>query len=166
MYPIRMPPLRERRSDIALLAGFFLDLYRRRLGLGPVRLTETARHALTIADWPGNVRELDHLLGRAVLRAGAGGARGAPVVIGPQLLQLNSVHDEASEAEPAKSSTGGGVVVPLDGMTLKDALEETKRALIRRALDESGGNWAAAARSLGMARSNLHHMADRLGLRK
>lgn len=167
MYPIRVPPLRERRSDIALLAGFFLDLYRRRLGLGPVRLTEAARHALTIAEWPGNVRELDHLLGRAVLRAGAGGARGAPVVIEPQLLQLSSsAHEEAGQSEPAKVAAGGAAVVPLEGMTLKDALEETKRALIRRALDESGGNWAAAARALGMARSNLHHMADRLGLRK
>jgi anaerobic nitric oxide reductase transcription regulator len=167
MYPIRVPPLRERRSDIALLAGFFLDLYRRRLGIGPVRLTEAARHALTIADWPGNVRELDHLLGRAVLRAGAGNARGAPVVIGPQLLQLSdSVHEEAAEDQPAKVASGDAAVARLEGMTLKDALEETKRALIRRALDESGGNWAAAARSLGMARSNLHHMADRLGLRK
>ncbi len=168
MYPIRVPPLRERRSDIALLAGFFLDLYRRRLGLGPVRLSEAARHALTVADWPGNVRELDHLLGRAVLRAGAGGARGAPVVIGPQLLQLSGARaeEEASDRDTTNVPKGGGVVVPLEGMTLQDALEETKRALIRRALDESGGNWAAAARSLGMARSNLHHMADRLGLRK
>ena len=88
-------------------------------------------------------------------------------MIGPQLLQLSdSVHEEAAEDQPAKVASGDAAVARLEGMTLKDALKETKRALIRRALDESGGNWAAAARSLGMARSNLHHMADRLGLRK
>lgn len=166
MYPIRVPALRERRADIALLAGYFLDLYRRRLGLGPVRLTEAARHALTVADWPGNVRELDHWLGRAVLRASAGKARGAATVIGPELLGLEAPVTASDATESGESSGARGVLVPLEGMTLRDALEETKRALVRRALEESGGNWAAAARALGMARSNLHHMADRLGLRE
>jgi anaerobic nitric oxide reductase transcription regulator len=50
-------------------------------------------------------------------------------------------------------------------MTLHDAVEHTKRAMIRRAVAAHEGNWAAAARSLGMARGNLHHMAKRLGLR-
>lgn len=165
MYPIHVPPLRERPEDIALLAGFFLDLYRRRLGLGPVRLTEAARQALTTADWPGNVRELDHLLGRAALRAAAGMPRGVPTVIGPELLQLDDASVRSTRT-PAGSPGAGpaGVVLPT-GMTLRDALEETKRTLVQRALDESGGNWAAAARALGMGRGNLHHMAARLGLR-
>ncbi len=165
MYPIHVPSLRERPTDIALLAGFFLDLYRRRLGLGPVRLTEAARQALTTADWPGNVRELDHLLGRAVLRAAAGNAPGAPTVIGPELLRLDgSVTRSAGTPEVAPATSSRVAVAP--GMTLRDALEETKRTLVLRAIEENGGNWAAAARSLGMARSNLHHMAERLGLRK
>lgn len=167
MYPIHVPPLRDRPADIALLAGFFLDLYRRRLGLGPVRLTEAARQALTAADWPGNARELDHLVGRAVLRAAAGVARGAPTVIGPDLLQLDGPTARlARTADVAPQASDRGVVVSVGGMTLRDALEETKRTLVLRAVEESGGNWAAAARSLGMARSNLHHMAERLGLRK
>jgi anaerobic nitric oxide reductase transcription regulator len=49
---------------------------------------------------------------------------------------------------------------------LREAVEETKRTMVLRAVKENGGNWAAAARSLGMARSNLHQMAERLGLRK
>lgn len=166
-YPIRVPPLRERRSDIPLLAGFFLDLYRRRLGLGPVRLNEAARQALTAADWPGNVRELDHLLGRAVLRAGAGIARGAPILIGSEHLRLDAP-EARSEESPGRerSPAARAVVVPLGEMTLRDALEETRRTLVRRAVEESGGNWAAAARTLGMARSNLHHMAIRMGLKE
>ncbi len=167
MYPIHVPPLRERPTDIALLAGFFLDLYRRRLGLGPVRLTEAARQALTTADWPGNVRELDHLLGRAVLRATARNARGAPIVITPELLQLDGAATRSARTpELAPATSRGSVTVAVGGMTLRDAVEETKRSLVLQAIEASGGNWAAAARSLGMARSNLHHMAERLGLRK
>ncbi len=163
MYPIHVPPLRERRVDIPLLAGFFLDLYRRRLGLGPVRLTEAARRALSAADWPGNVRELDHLLGRAVLRARAGSAGSAAIVLGPETLRL----DDAAPA-PASSAVDdlAGGALPPRAMSLRDAVEETKRALVRRALEESGGSWAAAARALGMERGNLHHLAARLGLRR
>jgi anaerobic nitric oxide reductase transcription regulator len=165
MYPIRVPPLRERRSDIPLLAGFFLDLYRRRLGLGPVRLDEPARLALAAADWPGNVRELEHLLGRAVLRASAGARREAPIVIGRVHLQLDPPSLQAPPAEPSPAREPAAAL-PFDGMTLREAVEATKRAMVLRAVEQHGGNWAAAARSLGMARSNLHHMADRLGLRK
>lgn len=167
MYPIHVPPLRERRSDVPLLAGFFLDVYRRRLGLGRVRLNEPARQALTTAEWPGNVRELDHLLGRAVLRASAHATRDAPVLLGPEHLQLDAPGTETGKLEaPDPPPRASSVVVAVDGMTLREALEETKRAMVLRAVKENGGNWAAAARSLGMARSNLHHMAERLGLRK
>lgn len=167
MYPIRVPPLRARRTDISLLAGFFLDQYRRRLGLGPVRLNESARRALTAADLPGNVRELDHLLGRAVLRASAGVARGAPILIGPEHLQLDTPEaQEGGLVGHHPVSRGSTIVVPTDDMTLREVVEETKRTMIRRAVERNGGNWAEAARSLGMARSNLHQMAVRLGLRK
>lgn len=167
MYPIRVSPLRDRRSDISLLAGFFLDLYRRRLGLGPLRLNEAARRALVGAHWPGNVRELDHLLGRAVLRASSTAMRGAPILIGPEHLHLDG--RESPTRRPAEHDSKSGsssLLVSVGGMTLKDAVEETKRVMVLRAVGENGGNWAAAARSLGMARSNLHHMAERLGLRK
>lgn len=167
MYPIHVPPLRDRRSDISLLAGFFLDLYRRRLGLGPVRLNEAARQALLGAEWPGNVRELDHLLGRAVLRASAEVERGASVIITPAHLLLDG-EERSTTKRPAHQPTSdaGAALVAVGRMTLKDALEETKRVLVRQAVEEHGGNWAAAARALGMARSNFHHMAARLGLRK
>src|SRR5690606_32540704 len=153
MYPIHVPALRERRSDIPLLAGYFLDAYRRRLGLGPVRLTERARLALMQAEWPGNVRELDHVLGRAVLRAGAKVKRGSPVLMGPEHFELSS------SSSPPQGDGGtrlDPLSVPLGAMTLAEAVDETKRRWILRAVEQSGGNWAAAARALGMARGNLH----------
>src|SRR5690606_28372376 len=163
MYPICVPPLRERRTDIPLLAGHFLDLYRRKLGLGRVRLTSEARAALVAARWPGNVRELDHLLGRAVLRASAGVPADLPIVLGVEHLQV----DPAVVATPAAADDHvGQTVVELRGRPLSESVEEFKRTMIRDAVAEHGGNWAAAARSLGMARGNLHHMARRLGLRE
>ncbi len=164
MYPILVPPLRHRTQDIPLLAGFFLDRYRRRLGFGPVRLDAEARLSLTSAAWPGNVRELDHLLGRAVLNAGAGVAQGQPVLIGVGHLQLKApeLHQESQDQVREQ---GDSLFVPVNARTLKEVLEETKRQMITRTLNKNGQNWAATARALGMARGNLHHMARRLGLR-
>lgn len=166
MYPIRVPPLRERRSDIPLLAGYFLDRYRRRLGLGPVRLTEAARQALMGAHWPGNVRELDHLLGRAVLRASAAIERGGPIRLDARHLRVETpFDDERLEAASPSTPPWTPGQHSLAGKTLREAVDDVKRWMVRRAVEENDGNWAAAARSLGMARSNLHHMASRLGLR-
>ena len=164
MYPIHVPPLRERREDILLLAGSFLDRYRRKFGLGPVRLSEGARRALEAAPWPGNVRELDHVLGRAVLRASAAAARGDTTLIREESLQLGAERSAASvevvkPPAPAERGAGAGPATHL-----RDAVEDFKKATIARAVEEHGGNWAAAARALGMERSNLHHMARRLGL--
>lgn len=161
MYPIRVPPLRERRTDIPLLAGYFLDLYRRRLGLGPVRLTEAARAALTAASWAGNVRELDHVLGRAVLRASARTPAGAATLIMPQHLQLAS----SDVGAPRPAADGRAPLFP-PGTSLSEIVDATKRATIQQAVAAHDGNWAAAARALGMSRGNLHHMARRLGLRE
>jgi len=158
VYPLRVPPLRERGDDVALLAGYFCDTARRRLGLGPVRLAPEAVDALRRYPWPGNVRELDNVLSRATLKAAARVSRGAAVVIEPQDLGLDGAYDAAPTAAPAEPAG--------DGVTLRQATLDFQRTAIRRALARHGDNWAAAARSLGMHRSNLHHLAARLGLRK
>lgn len=161
MYPLHVPPLRERRSDIPLLAGFFLDLYRTRLGVGPVRLTEAARTALFVGEWPGNVRELDHVLGRAVLRASARAHRNAPILVDRDHLSLD---EPRADDHPPSSAPMSATRAAQPAATLAEALEATKRRLILEAVAAHGGNWSAAARALGMARGNLHHMASRLGI--
>jgi anaerobic nitric oxide reductase transcription regulator len=70
VFPVRLAPLRERREDIALLAGHFLDRARLKLGVGRLRFSPAAVRRLEAHDWPGNVRELEHVVTRAVLRAG------------------------------------------------------------------------------------------------
>ncbi|MBK9035781.1 MAG: nitric oxide reductase transcriptional regulator NorR [Myxococcales bacterium] len=151
--PIAVPPLRDRADDVAILAGFFLDESRRRLGLGPIQLTGAARQAMSGYDWPGNVRELEHTLVRAALRA-AGRGRGQPVTIDAEHLDL-----PRRTSSPAPLDAVGPLPLPL-----ADAVDEFKRRQIKRAVEASGGNWAAAARMLGLDRGNLHRTAERLGL--
>ena len=167
VYPIHVPPLRERRPDIALLAGFFCDLVRRRVGLGPVRLNAEARELLVQYDWPGNVRELENVLSRVALRASAAVPRGEPVVL--TAAHLGPEFGAAPAAAPAPASPAPGdvpeVLAPLAGRPLREAVDDYERALIQRAVRDNRGNWAAAARALAMHRSNLHRLAERLGLR-
>jgi anaerobic nitric oxide reductase transcription regulator len=161
MYPIHVPALRERREDIALLGGFFLDIYRRKLGLAPVRLTEEARRALESAPWPGNVRELDHVLGRAVLRASGVPSVNGAILIEPDHLQIRDTSIVAQKAPVPEDTL---LATPLRGKTLREAVDEFKRTMVARAVREHNGNLAKAARALGMQRGNFHHMARRLGL--
>jgi anaerobic nitric oxide reductase transcription regulator len=160
VYPLRVPPLRERVDDIPLLAGFFCDLTRTRLGLGPIRLEPETIAALKAYPWPGNVRELENVLSRVTLKAAARIPRGETILItkghlGSDFSQVaNSVQREAFAPETEAT--------PID---IKEATRAFQRSLIRQALATHQGNWAAAARSLGMHRSNFHHLAVRLGLK-
>lgn len=155
VYPVHVPPLRERREDIALLAGHFLDRARLKLGLGPVRLNDAARKRLTAYDWPGNVRELENELYRSALRASRGSGRQDPVVVEPSHLGVGLT----SEPSIAISDR-----VP-DSEPLRTQVDRFQTEVIRRSVKANRGNWAAAARDLGMHRSNLYHLAGRLGLR-
>ena len=163
VFPLRVPPLRERRTDIPILAGFFLDQHRLRLGLPYVVLAPGAVAALEAAAWPGNVRELDHVLARAVLRAKL---RGAYTRRGVLEIDAADLGPGAEPAPPAAAPADDDLAhrVSRGQVSLRDAVEELKRAAVATTLDETDGNWAEAARRLGMNRSNLHHMAHRLGV--
>ena len=160
VYPIRVPPLRERREDIPILAGMFIDRYRAQLGVGKVLLGPGATALLEAGDWPGNVRELDHVLARGVLRAAARSARGKPVRIEPGDLDVSPAAPPADEGDERLARRAARGTMPL-----REAVDEFKRMVVARALDETNGSWVDAARLLGMHRSNLHHMAQRLGIR-
>jgi len=150
VYPIHVPPLRERRDDIAQLAGYFLDVARVRLGLGQLRLTAAARACLREAPWPGNVRELEHTLQRAALRAGAG--RGRETIIIDE-SHLGFAHDPVNGKRTLPTTS-----------SLRDAVDDFTRDLISNVVAECSDNWAEAARRLGLQRGNLHRLARRLGL--
>jgi anaerobic nitric oxide reductase transcription regulator len=161
VYPITVPPLRERKEDIPLLAGYFCELIQRRIGAGPVRISTETIDILSRYYWPGNVRELENILSRAVLKASIEYPRGEPVSVEPVHLG----RDISTEANPPQPSISGTALALPAGRSLREAVDEFQRNLITRAVAERNGNWSAAARDLNMHRSNLHNLAARLGLR-
>ncbi|HEX4985737.1 MAG TPA: nitric oxide reductase transcriptional regulator NorR [Burkholderiales bacterium] len=161
VYPVPIPPLRERGNDVLLLAGRFLELNRARLGLRSLRLSDGSEEALRRYRWPGNVRELEHVIGRAALKALSRGAnRNDIVTIEPALLDL----DDAGLL-PAPAAAAAPAAGPARVVSLREAVETCQRQAIRAALAACEGNWAHAARGLGLDASNLHKLAQRLGVK-
>jgi len=156
VYPLHIPPLRDRREDIPLLAGHVLDREAPRLGCGPARLDAAARAALIAYPWPGNVRELQHVLMRAMVRAAGGAGRDKPVLVTTSHLGLGAVSEVDATPAMIPTPTAGHMRERLDGFA---------RAQVQTTLAKYQGSWAAAARELGLSPSNLQRLAGRLGLR-
>jgi anaerobic nitric oxide reductase transcription regulator len=160
VYPVSVPPLRERKEDIPLLSGYFCERIQRRLGLGPVRFDPDALDALTRYDWPGNVRELENVISRAALKASSALPRSEQIII--HISHLGSDLPSMRSDDPPVIEPAGPLIS--NGFSLRRETLNFQRRIIQQALADSNGNWAAAARALGMHRSNLHNLAKRLGL--
>jgi len=157
VYPIAVPPLREHREDLAVLAGYFLDMARHKLGIERIDLHPQTFPVLAAYDWPGNVRELEHLLLRASLKAMQ--REPARVVIRPDDLGLPAASESGKEEDAGVTAPSG--VLPA---SLRDAVDAYQGQLIAAALAASEGNWTQAARQLGVDRANLQRLARRLGI--
>ncbi|MDN5871634.1 MAG: nitric oxide reductase transcriptional regulator NorR [Nitrococcus sp.] len=165
VYPVRIPPLRERGHDILVLAGHFLELNRSRLGVRSLRLSEQAEVALCDYSWPGNVRELEHVVSRAAIKALSRGAtRNEIITLEPELLDLShpglapAMLERAARPAPRVNETP-------PTLSLQESVARAQRRAIRQALEATRGNWAAAARLLRVDSSNLHKLARRLELK-
>jgi anaerobic nitric oxide reductase transcription regulator len=159
---LKVPSLNERKEDIPLLAGYFCERIQRRLGLGPVRISVDAIEVLSRYHWPGNVRELENILSRGILKASHEIPKGESVIVYSTHLDV----DFKFFPENIRSQGQKKILPSADSQTLREAVNEYQKSLIRRTIAKRNGNWSAAARDLGMHRSNLHNLATRLGLRK
>ncbi|WP_313602725.1 nitric oxide reductase transcriptional regulator NorR [Comamonas jiangduensis] len=159
VYPVPIPPLRERGNDVLLLAGFFLELNRARLGLRSLRLSVAAEDALHRYAWPGNVRELEHVVSRAALKALSHGAQRSEIVT----LEADWLGLEVQPQPSVATVLHAPMLAPAPSM--RAVVDSAQREAIRWALDAHRGQWAQAARSLDVDPSNLHKLAKRLGLK-
>jgi len=156
VYPLWVPPLRERREDIPLLCGHFLTVLQRRFGLHTLRLSRNAQQALFSYDWPGNVRELEHVLSRAALRASRDKRDQPAITIQSHELDIGA---PAVTAEKTQQNGASMNILPL-----REATDAFQRELIAHELQQSGGNQSQVAARLGIDRSNLSRLMKRLGL--
>jgi Nif-specific regulatory protein len=142
---VTMPPLRERREDIPLLANYFAMIFSEKSKHKVVGVSDQARACLLAYDWPGNIRELANAIERAV-------------VLGSSDLVLPEDLPEA--VLETRSPTG------ISGSTYYEAIIETKRQLILRALDQASGSYVDAAKALGMHVNYLHRLIKNLNLKQ
>jgi len=139
-YAVVTPPLRERREDIAVLAAHFLQMFAAEMGRNASALAPEALALLEAYPFPGNVRELKNVIERALILSGGG-------TIGREHLQLLASGPKAS-ADPVR------LVAAFTDLPLN--LDDAEQALIQRALQQTGGNVAEAARLLGVNRSRIY----------
>jgi Nif-specific regulatory protein len=142
--PVRLPPLRERREDISLLASHFAARIGQRLGRPTAGFTPEARACLQRYDWPGNVRELANAVERALV-LGEG-----------DLIRPEDLPETVLESGGAPEATLG---------QYHETIQETKKRLIRGAVADSGGNITRAAARLGLQPTYLHRLIRNLDLR-
>jgi two-component system nitrogen regulation response regulator NtrX len=147
--PLRVPPLRERPTDIPILARHFLAEFARHYGRPMPALEPPAVEAMKAYAWPGNVRELRNVVERLTIM----GPRGR-IAVGDLPPELRG-DAAASGAEPALAGAGG---------PLREARERFERWYIARRLREHGNNVTRTAEALGLERSHLHRKLKALGL--
>ncbi len=132
---IHVPPLRERRGDVPLLARYFLQRYNSKYGRD-VKLTDSGVKTMQEQLWPGNIRQLQHLMERlAILTAG-------------DRIDSEAIHEGIREMEPREQAT--------------ESLADTEADQIRRVLAATGGNKSRAAQILGIERKTLYRKLERM----
>jgi two-component system response regulator HydG len=141
---LEMPALRERREDIMLLASYFVDKYGTRCNRKLLGVSTEARARLTAYDWPGNVRELENAIERAIVL-------GTTDVMLPEDLPEALLERETSAAHST--------------MGYHEAVTQTKKEIILKAIEEAKGNYTEAARLLGVHPNYLHRLIRNLNLR-
>jgi len=140
---IQMPPVRERKEDIPLLADYFLNIFKRERGMSHLKISKKAMHAMLQYDWPGNVREMKNAIERAVVM---GNGRD---ILPEDLPQFAS-----------KPSYPGMKV----GLTLKEATDMFKKEFIALNLRHTGGNRSLAAKQMSIQRTYLSRLIGRYNL--
>ncbi len=176
---LRVPPLRERRDDIPLLATRILERLGRESERAPARLTADALRALSAYDFPGNVRELENILERAVALCEDGtiGADDMRLVVRAPVEQSPSQTETALPARPVashhhipvrphESEFHAGIVLPDSAYSgdLAATVAETERAVITKVLEATRWNRTAAAKQLGLTLRQLRYRLEKLGI--
>ena len=155
---LRVPPLRERRSEIPTIVNYYVNHYSAKFGRKDIQITPQAVDLLMVSDWPGNVRQLCNEIQRTVARS-EDGAVIRPEHLSPELKRTSSP-TTPSAASIATIPTSSNLQSAGPG-TLAEALAEVERRMIADAMRRHGGNISRAARELGLTRRGLYLKLER-----
>ncbi|MBL8604801.1 MAG: sigma 54-interacting transcriptional regulator [Myxococcales bacterium] len=147
VFPVRIPPLRERREDIPILANHFLKRYAHEMGKAIHGFSQQTLELMMSYNWPGNVRELENEVQRLVIQSDPGGYVMAEH-LSPRIRNIEGILDK---------------IRPPRG-TLKDMIEHIEKWLLIEALREHGNNKSATAKTLGITREGLHKKLKSYGI--
>ncbi|HKQ54084.1 MAG TPA: sigma 54-interacting transcriptional regulator, partial [Pyrinomonadaceae bacterium] len=153
---LKVPPLRERRSEIPTIVNYYINHYSAKFGRRDVEITPQAIDLLMVCDWPGNVRQLCNEVQRIVARA-EDGAVLTPDQLSPELRRTSAPTTPQTSITPLSAVAGS----PGQHVTLADALADLERRMIAEALRKHGGNISRAARELGLTRRGLYLKLER-----
>lgn len=157
---LRVPPLRERRSEIPTIVNYYVNHYSAKFGRRDIQIAPQAIDLLMVGDWPGNVRQLCNEVQRVIARAEDGNVI-TPEQLSPELRQMRSPVTPTGKVTSI-GGAGQSTTVPLQNVTLAEALAEVERRMIAEALSKHKGNISRAARELGLTRRGLYLKLDRL----
>jgi len=149
--PVKLPALRERPEDIALLASHFLAKYTAQMGKSITNLSQEASELLQRYEWPGNIRELENAVERAVA------LEGTPVVLPESLPQHIRAGLSRQKPQP--------MMLPDSGFDLEEHVQSIERDYIAQALKRAGGVQVRAAELLGMSFRSFRYYAKKYNLR-
>jgi DNA-binding NtrC family response regulator len=158
--PIQLPPLRERRDDIPLLARAFLERFRKSMEKPIEGISLEAMHLLEAYDWPGNVRELENTMERSVaLETG----NLISVAVLPEKVSRRG-KEPGERIVSAANSEHGRTQIPEGGIDLVKHMQDTERAYIMAALDACGGVGTRAAELLRMSYRSFRHYSKKYSI--
>ncbi len=153
VFPIDVPPLRERKEDILPLVDYFMDKFNKKLGLS-VAVDSEVKEMLLRYEWPGNIRELENLIERMMLLAQN------------NIITLQEIPGEF------KTAVDKAIITQTDNSKkpfkdfMRNHMENVERQMIIKCLEKSGGNVTKAAKELGLSRKGLQLKMIKYGLRK
>jgi two-component system response regulator AtoC len=162
VFPIHLPPLRERLDDLTPLVGHFIAKFSRQMGVAAQPASVEALAKLREYNWPGNVRELENIIERGMILA-----KGSPVTASHLDFGRRAATHTPAPAVQHTTGSHPAVAAPAltdDGKSLAERLLDSERKEIIAAVDKSRGNIASAARTLGINRSTLYYRLRKHGL--
>jgi two-component system response regulator PilR (NtrC family) len=153
--PISLPPLRDRREDIPLIAEHFVSKYNEQMGKGIAGIAHETMDLLGRYQWPGNIRELENVMERAVA------LERTPAIL-PDSLPA-AIRGDAGRPQPAQAPAGE--TLPDSGFDLEAHVKEIERGYIAEALKRAGGVQVKAAELLGMSFRSFRYYVKKYNLR-